>query len=563
MSFKKIAPYLLSLIAMSSFARNAEETAPVIPLKIPLYLSGNFGELRSNHFHSGIDFKTQGRTGLPVYSFDEGWVSRIGVSAWGYGNVLYVSHPNGTTSVYAHLESFSPFIEEVVKKIQYKKETFTLDQHFKKGEIPVKRGQQIAKSGNSGSSGGPHVHFEIRDSESQDVIDPIYFFKDQIKDNRKPEIRAVRLYPLNGVVNGEQKSVTANMVKKENGNETLDKTFTAWGEIGLGIKAYDRMSETTNIYGVKRINLYLDDKLIFSTHNNRISFSETSYLNSLTDYADWKKNRSMVVKMFLEPGNLYSGYGKMVNRGVVKINEERVYKFRYELEDAHENKTVFKFNVTGVKQPVPAKEKGENPFRYDRKNSFKAENFEMTFPKGVFYTDVDFKYSATPSQKYYSDIHKVHENTTPLHSRCEMVIKLTNDTLPDKSKYYLGTLGKNSVSYVGAEYKNGAMHAKVRDFGTYVVTKDTTKPVITPFAPENWGKTGKLTFKISDAHSGIRDWRGEIDGEFALFEFDGKTAKLSYKIDTARIGKGKKHKLILTVIDNCGNEKKLERSFNW
>lgn len=547
-------------LAQGDVARGHE-----LPLKIPPYLSGNFGELRSNHFHSGIDFKTQGVTGKPVYSFDDGWVSRIAVSPWGYGHALYISHYNGMTTVYAHLEAFSPAIAKIVKDYQYETETFTFDKHFGKGEIPVKKGELIAKSGNTGSSGGPHVHFEIRDTESEEPIDPLPFFMDKIKDTRKPELRSVRVYPLGGVVNGSNSPVTASLVKKEDGSVALDKTFTAWGKIGLGVKAYDRMDETANIYGVKNIRLYVNDTLWFSFRANRFSFDKTRYLNSLTDYADWKKNKSMVMKLFVEPGNqLEEVYGQMIDKGVVDIREEKIYRLRYELADAYGNKTTFKFNINGKRQALPEPDlSGENHFAWNRENRFEAPGFLMTFPRGAFYTDIDFNYKATPSPKWHSDIHQIHENTTPLHLRCPVSIAINNDTVGDKSQYYLGTLRDGKASFVNARYESGRMQSEIRDFGTYVVAKDDTPPVILPQAPDNWAKNRKITFKISDGHSGIREWRGTIDDRFALFEYDGKTATLTYRMDAERIGKEKKHKLELTVTDNCGNRKTYERSFYW
>lgn len=553
----------LLLLPMLSTPLFANSYTPEIPLKIPLFLSGNFGELRSNHFHSGIDFKTQGRTGLAVYSMEKGWISRIAVSPWGYGKALYITHPNGMTSVYAHLDSFSGKIAKFVEEYQYNKETFSFDTKLKKGELPVERGEMIARSGNSGSSGGPHVHFEIRDTESEDPIDPLPFFMEKIKDTRKPEIRNIRLFPINGVVNGGSSPITAALKKREDGTIILDKSFTAWGEIGFGLKAYDKMDGTSNIYGVKQIKLFQGDKLIFSMENNRFSFDETRYINSITDYADWKQNKSMVMKMFLDPGNHFSFNGKIANRGIVRIEKEKTYTFRYELQDAHGNTTRFEFGVKGVKQEIPKKTKGDHYFRFDRKNNFESEGFRMEFPKGALYEDLDFKYVRTPSKKWHSDIHKIHESNTPLHVRCPIRIALTTDTLADKSNYFLAVLRNGAPAYVDATYKNGAMETKIRDFGSYVIHKDETPPVVKPFAVESWGKTGILKFKISDARSGIREWRGEVDGKFAIFEFDGKTATLSYKIDKARLNKTKTHKLILHVKDNCGNVCVYKRNFTW
>ncbi|MEG1379992.1 MAG: M23 family metallopeptidase, partial [Bacteroidales bacterium] len=314
---------LLPLATLTATAQAGPERTYQIPVKMQPFLSGNFAELRNNHFHSGIDFKTQGSTGHPIYSFDEGWVSRISVSPWGYGNALYISHHNGMTTVYAHLENFSPEIRRYVKDYQYEHETFIADIYPDKEDLPVKRGEIVAKSGNSGSSGGPHLHFEIRDTETQDPIDPLPYFINKVKDTTKPNLRNIRIYPIEGVVNGGNAPVTTNPVRKEDGSTVLNKTVTAWGKIGIGVKAYDRMDETTNIYGVKQVRLFVDDTLHFSMQHNRFAFADTRYLNSLIDYADWQSRRSMVMKLFIDPGNNLNCYRQAIDRGEITINEER------------------------------------------------------------------------------------------------------------------------------------------------------------------------------------------------------------------------------------------------
>lgn len=559
---------LISLAMLFCFSNGITQTKSIstfeVPLKLPLFLSGNFGELRSNHFHAGIDFKTQGTIGHPVYSCEEGSVSRIVISPWGYGKALYIAHPNGMTTLYAHLDTFSPFIEKAVKEYQYTHETFALDIHFEKGEIPVSRGQRIALSGNSGSSGGPHLHFEIRDTESQDVIDPLAFFIDRFKDTRKPEIRAIRVFPKEGVVNGSFSPISATIIKKEDGSSALDKKISAWGRIGLGIKAYDFMNETTNIYGVKQVRLYIDDQLHFAFQCNRISFSETRYLNSLIDYADWKNNRSMLMKLFTDPGNQLSIYSHSVNQGFIDINEERDYSIRFEVNDAHGNKSVLPMTIKGVRQKIPtALPTSDMTFLHNEENRMTTAFFHLNMPEGSLYEDIEFNYSTTPSDRWHSEIHTVHCPSTPIHKHSDMRIAITTDTLVDKSKYYLGRFNNQKVNYLHAKYEAGFMVTQIRDFDTFVVDVDQTAPIITPVQPENWSKNGLIKVKISDSQSGIGSWRGTIDNQFVVFEFDGKNALLTYKMDAERVGRNRNHQLKLCVFDNCGNEKQYKRSFMW
>ena len=248
----------------------------VPPMPIKMELSANFGELRANHFHSGLDLKTQKAIGQPVYAIDDGYLVRINISATGYGNCLYVAHPGGYTSVYAHLDHFLPFIDSIAKNEQYRRESFAIDYFPEIGSIPIKRGQQIAVSGNSGSSGGPHLHFEIRDSRTQDALDPQIFFP--VEDNVAPRPRMFRIVPFvgEGTVRGKDKAANFDLLNVQSGKYRLkNDTVRVWGKVGLAIKAYDHMPEQSNIYGIYRLQVFVDDSLKFEYLNDRISFAQT------------------------------------------------------------------------------------------------------------------------------------------------------------------------------------------------------------------------------------------------------------------------------------------------
>ena len=241
--------FIVLFHSISFFAKGIVSRTYQIPVMLPPVLAGNFGEFRPNHFHSGIDFKTKGSIGHPIYSFDEGWVSRIVISPRGYGRALYVTHYNGLTTVYAHLETFSDKINKYTEDYQYSNETFVVDTNIEPGVLPVKRGEIIAKSGNTGSSGGPHLHFEIRDTESEDPIDPLPFFVNKIKDTTKPDLRLIRFYPIDGKINNSETSAySVNPIKKESGLLALNNAVTAWGKIGIGYKAYDKIDSTYNVF---------------------------------------------------------------------------------------------------------------------------------------------------------------------------------------------------------------------------------------------------------------------------------------------------------------------------
>lgn len=564
---KKESIYLLIIFVFSfvqGFAQkqvtNPHKTD--LPLRIPLYLSGNFGELRGNHFHSGLDFKTQGVVGKSVYSIAEGYVSRVSVSPSGYGKALYITHPSlGIITVCGHLNGFNAQIDSIVKARQYENESFSVNLTFGADEIPVKRGQLVAKSGNTGSSGGPHVHFEIREIESQAPVDPLPYFRHLLKDTRKPQIRGVYLtaIPGKGYSNGED-GVT--LVKKENAPVTLSKPLTAWGEVYLGVKAYDYMNETTNIYGVYSIQLQVDSQLIFSSVLDRIPFEETRYLNSFIDYREWKTKRSFVMKSKVDKGSKLNVYKQVVNQGIININEERVYPCVYTLRDAFGNKTVLKFSIQGKKHEFTPAIACDTLLAYDLPYTGIYDGARIEIPENSFYEDVPFSYRREERPGYLSAVHSIHTPEVPVHNSYTLRVRIDSDKVADKQKYYMACIQPNGGEWAAkGKYDDGFYEISTNSFGMFAVKVDTVAPVITPLSPESWVKNGYIKFRIGDSQTGIGHFRGVIDGEYALFEYDAKTATLSYKIDRKRVSRDKEHELVMTVTDNCGNRQQYTRKF--
>ena len=422
----KIERYTLPLLALlllmvhtSGFAQYAE------PLNIPPALSAGFGELRNNHFHSGIDFKTQQVVNKPVFAVADGYISRISVSPGGYGLALYIDHPEqGHTTVYGHLNSFSKQIAEYVENKQYENESYRVNLNLEPHEIPVVKGQQIALSGNTGSSGGPHLHFEVRDRETQGPLDPLQYVAQNIRDTQSPDLSGIAFYPIpsQGVVNGISTPTRLNIGKSKAGNPLpLQKKITAWGKIGVGVKAYDKMNGQNNIYGVKHIRLFVDDSLRFSSTINEYLFEETRIMNSFVDFEDWRNNKSFFMKSYIEPGNklrIYNGD----HDGYININEERAYPMRYELEDHHGNITTFSFTVDGKLQTIGNNPICENLMAWQGNNRYADYDFMLSIPKGNLYTDFCFQHTSTMdvSNKYYSDIHEVNNKPIPLHKDGKM-----------------------------------------------------------------------------------------------------------------------------------------------
>ena len=551
--------YIVLYFLFAFLAANAEKKADLCPpLKIPAVLAGNFGELRTNHFHSGLDFKTQGKTGYNIYCAADGYVSRVLVSPWGFGRAVYVTHPGcGLITVYGHLSAFSTKIDKIVRAEQYKQEAFSIDMTFGEGEIPVKRGEIIALSGNAGSSAGPHLHMDVRDLETNDALDGIEYYKSLFKDTAKPEVRGLALYPLEGgVVNGGNEPTFLAPAE-------IAKGFTAWGNVSPAINAYDRMTGTTNIYGVKYLTLTVDGKEVYSHTIDRYSFDNTRGINTLANYATVQSRGRWYMWTYVPPTSPLGSMVKAENQGIVCINEERDYKCVYTLRDAFGNTAKCSFTITGKRQEIKPREQKGVKFDYNGSHTYNVGGIRVDMPKGVLYEDMDFVVNKTSSTAYYSDIYTVGDVQVPLASSFEMKIDVKNDTLPDKSKYCLVRLGGKYPAAVYAKYDGGKMTAKVNRFGKYAVTKDVTSPSIAPLQKAKWGVRGEVTLKISDNLSGIETYRGEIDGKFVLFELDGKTGKITFKLNTTRVKKGINHRLKITVTDACGNTKTENYTFKW
>lgn len=535
------------------------------PLTISPALSAGFGELRSNHFHSGIDFKTQQVTGKPVVAIADGYVSRISVSPYGYGLALYIDHPaTGHTSVYGHLDSFSDEIAEWVVQQQYLQERYNVTLYPEPGRFPVKAGQQIALSGNTGSSGGPHLHFEIRDTKTEEPMDALNFLA-PIPDTRTPEVRGIAIYPMDvaAAVNGVNRPLRISLRGGLSGQPLApDKTIEAWGKIGIGIKAYDRMDGQNNIYGIKTVRLFVDDKPVFNCKIDRFSFDDTRMLNSFVDFEEWKKHRAFVMKSFVDPGNQLPFY-KTENDGIVEITEERPYRFRYELEDHYGNQTVYKFTVNGKQQSVADNIKRGKAMKWKRPNFYADHGFQLLIPSGNLYADICFTHSVSQGGHLFSSIHQANSTPVPLHRQAEMWIGMHVDTLRNKANYGVVKIGDNGTeSWVGGRYVNGGVAVPIRELGDrYAVSADTIAPAITPLKPEKWVSEKRIRIRLSDNKSGIANFRGEINGDFVLFTYDGKSPVYTYRFDDSRLETGKEQHFTFTVTDGAGNHNEYHRTF--
>ena len=538
----------------SGYAQETDTDKPsfIPPFDFPITFSGNFGEIRANHFHGGLDFKTGGTIGKPVRALADGYISRIRVTH-GSGYVLDVAYDNGYSTINRHLSAFVGDVARRVEDLQYEKESWEVEITPEPDEYPVKAGQIIALSGNTGYSFGPHLHLDMIETATDEYIDPLPFFMNKVKDKTAPRAEGIMLFPQpgKGVVEGKQtrRAFTAHPTKP----------ITAWGLIGAGIRAYDYMDGVQNKYGVKTVILEVDGEEVFRSTIDRFAYEENRYINSWT--------HGQYMKSFIEPGNrlrmLQASNG---NRGLVEINEERPYRFVYTLSDALGNTSKVRFTVQGQKTTIaPVEHREKYALKWDKVNYLQEPGLELVIPKGMLYDDVLLNYSVRADSGDIAFTYQLNDTRIPMHNACDLRIGLRRRPVEDVTKYYVaGVTARGGKYRIGGKYEDGVMKVRIRDLGTYTVAVDTVPPVITPVNQAQWGRTGKIIFKAKDKETGINTYRGTIDGKYALFgKPNSISGNLVCELDPKHVEKGGKHVVEMTVTDGCGNRTTEQFEFVW
>ncbi len=531
------------------------------PLDItPPALAGSFGEIRGNHFHSGIDFRTNQREGYPVYAVADGYISRLRVQNSGFGQALYINHPNGFTTVYGHLQRFAPKIATIVKNLEYEKKSFEIDEFPDATLIPVHKGDIIAWSGNRGSSGGPHLHFEIRDTKTEETINP-QFFGINIPDNIPPVIHGLYVYHLNGKPFNEFTTKEAIGITGANGTYKATTPINLSGEVGFGVVTTDRHNGLSGTNGVYSIQLEVDGKMVYTSALERFAFEDSKAINSHTDYPTYLNTKRSIQKSFVDPGNPLKIYSNLVNSGRINFTDGETHQLRYIITDSKGNASVLPFTVHAGTTPSTIAETKGNIFPYNKANEFNTESIKVVLPKGTLYNDLNFSYKLLPKPtgNAWSAMHQIQNNYTPLHVGFELWIKA--DNLPENIRSKALIVNANRSSQ-GGYYENGYVKANPKNFGAFFISIDSIAPNITPIniaEGKNMAALSKMIFKISDNLSGIKSFNGYIDGKWVLMEFDTKTATLWHSFDE-RTSKGK-HTFELVVADMKDNTKRYSISF--
>ncbi len=567
--------WLCVLLLCTQLSAVAQSQLPKFgpPLEIPLYLSGNFAELRRNHFHTGIDIKTAGVEGQRVIAAEEGRVVRIGVSGYGYGNVLYIEHPNGYTTVYGHLKSFSNKIDSVVKKEQYSIQSFSVD-FSPKQDIQVSKGELIALSGNTGGSGGPHLHFEIRKTEGSRAQNPLLFNFD-IADNLPPRIRGLRFHPLSDttLINGKSDPVTL-IVEGEAGKYRIraGQKVTVYGAFGISVHTLDFLNGQSNKCGVYNLELQVDGKIVCSQEFNEIDFATSRHINCYKDYQSFRKNGWHYHKSFIEPGNLLEIYTpRPSGGGILSFREAGEKKGVYTIKDAYGNTSTLNFvfeTLTAPNGQLPTPEPYDAWFYQDQDNTFEyADELKVVIPSGSLYNDLSFQFGVEVKKgEAQVPYYQIHRDDVPIDRAItiEINIEKVPTTLREKlvGARYSTTGGP---AYIVGEVGDEWFTLFSKDLGKFTLMVDSIAPALTPknYKPGmSLGKGSVQSFGISDNMSGIKRYDAWLNGSWILMEYEPKQKKIWLTASELPFVKGK-NELVISVKDGCGNEVKRTFTYTW
>lgn len=535
------------------------------PVKIPVFLSGNVGELRGSHFHSGIDIKTQGVTGKPVYSVADGYVSRVAVSPWGYGHALYIAHKNGTTSVYGHLDRFAPEIEKYVREQQYKRKSFSVDLYPDKSLFPLSQGDLVAYSGNTGSSGGPHLHFEIRDGRQQ-AMNVLAAKIMSVEDTIPPRIVTLYYVTVDTVGGIPVHTTRAKMPVKKSTSWSYtvgDGTPVKVAPNGyFAVEIAERKNGTANTFGIYSINMNLDSEPVFGYSLDKINFSTTRYSQAVAKHPEAKGNRNGVYRLAVLPNNPLPVYRNVADKGVIRLGDSEVHNVAIDVADENGNSTTLVFDIrNGLEAAVP--DVTGEPVMWNKDFTYSDSGLTVNIPAKSLYESILFTSEVKPEPAGgYSSLYRVHKASEPLQGN--ITVSIDASALPEhlRGKALIASVGAGGrKSSAGGAWKNGVVETKTRSFGSYYIAVDTVAPRITPSfkSGENFASRRSISFVISDDFSGIEKYDGMIDGEWVLFEYEPMKNRITHRFD--KPGTGGKHTISLVVEDGKGNKKTFDGSF--
>lgn len=530
------------------------------PLDIKHYVTGSFGEPRPDHLHSGIDFSTNQKTGLNIYAVADGYISRVKVSPNGYGRVVYITHPNGFVSVYAHLSEFNVVLEDYVRRKQYEKESFEIELFPDPALFYIKKGDIIGYSGNTGSSTGPHLHFEIRNEKTERPINTA-LFGIYATDINPPVIKRLKIFPYKtgDSVNGKSIPVVFSFEKTSLlNNRVLPDTIKVVGSCFLGIMAMDFISSTTNDAGIYSLEMNVNAVRCFSFQMDSFAFDESRYVNDMIDYDEYARTRTKYLLLRNSPANSLTIYNKGLNRGIINFSKNQICNIEIKVNDYSGNSAVLQFVIAGKPTDSLIEEDNCNQlFVYDKKNHFETSEIKVDIDTNVLFNNILFKYAVNNNPiNSFSSLHSVHNKYVPLIK--PIMISVKADLIPEEwiNKAILARLdGSQTLVSIGGEYENGWISGKSYRFGDFLIAIDTTPPIIKALNFSDGKSISSLSdikIKVTDNLSGINKYRVEINGKWVLSEYDAKNDLLTTAINE-QFPEGKLE-LLIKVSDRLGNE---------
>ncbi|MDX1406956.1 MAG: M23 family metallopeptidase [Saprospiraceae bacterium] len=540
-----------------------------LPVNRPIKLSGTFGELRSNHFHAGIDIKTlNGRPGEKIYAAAGGYISRIKVEPGGYGNALYIAHPNGYTTVYTHLDRFVPEVAAYVKSRQYDLKRFSVDLHPRADLFPIYQGEHIAYLGNSGYSFGAHLHFEIRRSAGQIPINPLLFGL-PLQDQVRPEIHALKVYYLNDKL-GRTHTVDYPVQRVSPGNYKLPAPLVegAW-RIGLGLKVFDQMNGAPNRNGIYSLELMVDGERQYAFTMREMPFNKTRYLNAHLDYFAKSNNEGSFHRCYRVPGNALDMYEEQGQKGIIQLYANQARMVTLTVRDSEANTSTLTFEIqrdTAIWEPPPL----HYDYTVSHQQGLHISNDELrvSVPAAAFYEPAFIDYTPQRSEEatLFALRHDIGSEHIPLHTYGRISIRQHGLPKEIAAKAFVAFVDEDGeLVSCGGTPEGDMITTRIRSLGSYTIGIDTIKPTISPvFFKSDMRDEQRMTFRIevnqaiAGAARGLR-YRATVDGAWILMEYDAKNDLLVHRFDD-RIGPGT-HTLQLTVRDDRNNVATFQSGF--
>lgn len=554
---KLVLTFLLGTTMLAQVEKNYFRN----PLDIPMQLSGNFGELRPNHFHAGFDLKTNQREGLTVHAAADGYISRIKISNFGYGKAIYITHPNGYTTVYGHLQKAVGKIEEQILKEQYAQKSYEVEFFLNPSELPVTKGDIVALSGNTGGSDGPHLHFEIRESATEKIVNPLSLGLD-IKDSKAPIVNQLLVYPIdkNSWANDSKRPTLLNLSLQTDGTYMAEKVL-ANGKIGFGFSGHDFDDVSYNQNGIYKVKMSTNGSIMYNYAFDKMVFDEARYVNELVDYARYKKTKQRVQKLFSKSSYNWSNLYTSINNGMLNVTPNFSETITIEVADFYGNKVVISIPVTYTSTPASVGSDIKETKYYVKANTdaiFEKQNVSVSIPPNTFYEDFYLNFDVKDKTL------NLGEDLTPANSA--FTITFEDSSIPKtlQSKTFIATINNSKLSYNYTKNNDNSYSCKLKNLGQFKLVQDTTAPVIKlkKIDEKKLAKQNAITLTTFDDLSGVKSINGYINNQWVLFEYESKLNRITHTfVDKFMVDGINALKVVVT--DNVGNTATVESSFNW